>query len=212
MWALKNWCFRTVVLEKTLESPLDCKEIKPVNPKGSQSWIFTGGTDAEALVLWPPDVKNRLIRKDCDAGKDWGQEKRATEDEMVAWHHRLNGHEFEQTPGDSEGQKGLVCYSPWGHKESDMTEWLNNTNNIRENPEPVKACFLKEALGLFKSYLRSQEIKDTEENKDYPIFYSFKHSQNLLFAEGSPPLKLNCYRTSFVLPDTLQAKTLSPLL
>ena len=105
--------------------------------------------------------------------------------------------EFEQTSGDSEGQRGLVCCSPWGHKESDKTERLNNTNNICENPELVEACFLKEALGLFKSYLRSQEIKDTEENEDYPIFCSFKHSQNLLFAEGSWPLKLNCLLNQF---------------
>ena len=97
-WAPKNWCFLTVVLEKTLESPLDCKEIKPVNPKRYQSWIFIGRTDAdtEAPILWPPDVKNWLIGKEPDAGKDWGQEeKQTTEDEMVGWHHRLNGHEFE---------------------------------------------------------------------------------------------------------------------
>ena len=97
-WALKNWCFWTVVLEKTLESPLDCKEIQPVHSKRNQSWIFIGRTDAEAeaLILWPPDVKNWLIWKDPDAGKDWRQEKKGkTEDEMVGWHHWLNGHEFE---------------------------------------------------------------------------------------------------------------------
>ena len=96
-WALKNWCFWPVVLEKTLESPLDCKEIQPVNPKGTQSWIFIGRTDAEAEapILWPSDVKNWLIGKDPDAGKDWGQEKGTTEGEMVGWHHQLNGHEFE---------------------------------------------------------------------------------------------------------------------
>ena len=117
-------------LEKTLESPWDCKEIKPVNPKENQHWIFIGRTDAEAeaLILWPPDVKNWLIGKDPDAGKDWRQkEKGTTEDEMVGWHHRLNGHDFEQAPGDSEGQGGLACCSPWGHKESDTTEWLNNS-------------------------------------------------------------------------------------
>ena len=125
----KNWCFWTVVLEKTLENPLDCKEIKPVNPKGNQPWIFTGGTDAEAEapIVWPPDVKSRLIGKDSDAGKDRGQEeKRVTEDEMFGWHHWLNGHEFEQTLGDREGQGSLMCCSPWGHKESDMTLQLNN--------------------------------------------------------------------------------------
>ena len=121
-WVLKNWCFWTVVLEKTLESPLDCKEIKPVNPKENQSWIFIGGTDAELKLQWPLDVKNWLIGKDPDAGKDWRQEKkRSTGDEMVGWHHWLNGHEFEQTLGDSERQGSLVCCSPWGHKESDMT-------------------------------------------------------------------------------------------
>ena len=103
-WVPKNWCFLIVVLEKTLESPLDCKEIKPVNPKGNQPWIFIGRTDAEAPILWSPDSKNQLIGKDPDAGKDWRQkEKGAAEDEMVGWHHRLSGHEFEQTLGDSEG-------------------------------------------------------------------------------------------------------------
>ena len=98
-WVPKNWCFWTVVLEKTLESPLDCKEIQPVRPKGDQSWVFIGRTDAEAEtpILWPPDVKNWLIGKDLDAEQDWGQEKGTTEDEMVGWHHRLNGdgHEVE---------------------------------------------------------------------------------------------------------------------
>ena len=120
-WALKNWCFWTVVLEKTLESPLECKEIKLINPEGNQSWIFIGRTDAEAEapIHWPPDVKSSLIRKDPDAGKDWRQEKETTKDEMVWWHHWVNGHEFEQAPGDGEGQGSLVCCSPWGHKQSD---------------------------------------------------------------------------------------------
>ena len=121
-------CFWTVVLEKTWES-LDCKEIQPVNPKGNWPWIFTGRTDAEAEapILWPPDAKSRLIGKDLGAGKDWRQqEKGTTEDEMVGWHHRLNGREFEQAPGDGEGQGSQTCYSPWVHKESDTTEWLNN--------------------------------------------------------------------------------------
>ena len=99
-WAPKNWCFWFGKWEKTLESPLNCKEIKPVKRKGNQSWLFIGRADAEALILWPPDAKNWLIEKDPDAGKEWGQkEKEKTEDEMVGWHHRLNGHEFEQTPG-----------------------------------------------------------------------------------------------------------------
>ena len=124
-WALKNWCFWTVVLKKILESPLDCKEMQPVHPKGNQSWIFIGRTDVEAEtpILWPPDVKNWLIWKDPDAGKDWRWEKKGmTEDEMVGWHHRLNGHEFKWTPGVGDGQGGLACCSPWGHKESDTTK------------------------------------------------------------------------------------------
>ena len=118
-WALKNCCFWTVVLEKTLESPLDCKEIKPVNPKRNQPWIFIGSIDAEAetLTLWPPDAKSRLVRKDPDSGKDWKQEEKwMTENEMVGWHHWHNGHEFVQAPGDGEGQCSLACCSPLGHK------------------------------------------------------------------------------------------------
>ena len=130
-WAQKNWRFWTVVLKKTLESPLDCKEIQSINPKGNEFWIFIGRTDAEAevLILWPPDSKSWLIRKDPDAGKDWRQEEKGmTEEEMVGWHHWLNGHEFEQAPGDGEGQGRLACYSPWGCKELDTTERLNNNN------------------------------------------------------------------------------------
>ena len=117
-----------VMLENTLENALDSKEIKPVNPKGNQLWIFIGRTDAEAEapILWPPDVKSWLIGKDPDAEKDWWQEEKGmTEDEMVGWHHRLNGHEFKQAPGDGDGQGNLACCSPCGHKASDMTEWLN---------------------------------------------------------------------------------------
>ena len=126
-WSLKNWCFWTVVLEKTLESPLGCKEIKPIYPKGNQSWIFIGRTDAEAEtpILWPPDAKNRLILKDSDGGKDWKQEeKRMTEDEMVGWHQWWDGHEFEYLPGIGVGQGSLVC---WGRKDLDVTEQLNWT-------------------------------------------------------------------------------------
>ena len=116
------------MLEKTLESPLDCKEIKPINPKGNQSWIFIGRTDAEATILLPPNVKNQLIRKDPDAGKDWRQEEKGTtEDKMVAWHHRLNGHEFGWAPGVGDGQGGLAYCSSWGRKELDTTERLNWT-------------------------------------------------------------------------------------
>ena len=130
-WVPRNWCIWTVVLGKTLESPLDSKEIEPVNPKGNQSWIFTGNTDAEAEapILWWPDGKSRFIEKDPDAGKDWGQaETGMTEDEMVGWHHWLDGHECEQALGDGKRQGGLVCCSPWGHKELDMTERLNNNS------------------------------------------------------------------------------------
>ena len=134
-WVPKNWCFWTVVLEKmTLESPLNSKEIKPVNPKGNQSWIFILRTDAEAedLILWPPNSKSWLIRKGPDAGKDWRQEEKGiSEDEIIGWHHQLNGHEFEQAPGDSEGQGSLACCSPWGRQELDMTEWLSSNNLAR---------------------------------------------------------------------------------
>ena len=126
-WVLKNWCFWTVVLEKTLESPLDWKEIQSVNPRENQSWMFFASTDAEveAPILWPPDAKNWLIRKDRDAGKDWRQEEKGTtEDEMVGWHHWLDEHEFEQGLGVGDGQGSLACCSPWSHKESHMTEHL----------------------------------------------------------------------------------------
>ena len=128
-WALKNWCFWTVMLEKTLESPLDCREIQPVHSEGDQPWDFFGRNDdkAEAPVLWPPRVKSWLIGKDSDAGRDWGQEKGTTEDEMAGLHHRLNEHEFEWIPGVSDRQGGLMCCDSWHRKESDMTEWLNWT-------------------------------------------------------------------------------------
>ena len=129
-WVPKNWCFWTVVLEKTLESPLEDKEMQPVHPKGNQSWICIGRTDTEAEtpILWPPDVKNWLLGKDPDAEKDWRQEEKGMkEDEMVGWHHRLNGHECEQALGVGDGQGSLMCCSPWGCKESHTTEWLNWT-------------------------------------------------------------------------------------
>ena len=123
--ALKNWCFWTVVLEKTLESPLDCNKIKPVNPKENQSWTFIGRTDAEAEapILWPSDAKNWLLRKDPDTGKDWRQEEKGTKE--VERHHRLDGREFEQAPGVGDGQRSLACCNPWGCKESEMTKRLN---------------------------------------------------------------------------------------
>ena len=129
-WAPKNWCFWTVVLEKTLESPLDREEIQPVHPKGDQSWVFIGRIDVEAEtpILWSPDVKSWLIWKDSDAGKDWGQEEKGmTEDEMVEWHHRFNGHGFGWTLGVGDGQGGLACWGSWGCKESGTTEWRDWT-------------------------------------------------------------------------------------
>ena len=132
-WALKNWCFQTMGLKKTPESPIDSKEIEPVNPKGNQPWIFIGRTDAEAQILWRLDVKSQFIEKDPDYRKDWRQkEKGIPEDEMVGWHHQLNGHEFEQILGDSEGYGSLMSCSPWLHciesKEWDTAEWLNHNN------------------------------------------------------------------------------------
>ena len=128
-WVPKNWCFWTVVLEKTLESPLDCKEIQPVHPKGSQSWIFIGRTDAEAQtpILWPPDAKNWLTGKDPEAGNDWRQEEKLmAEDEMVGWHHRVYGHEFEQVPGVGVGQGSLACCSPCCHRV--RHDWVTELN------------------------------------------------------------------------------------
>ena len=125
-WALKNCWVWTVVLEKTLESLLDCKDIQLVYPKGNQSWIFIGSPDADALILWTLDAKNWLIRKDPDAGKDWKQEEKGTtEDAMVGWRHRIDGHEFEQALGVSDGQGSLVCFSLWSCKELDTTKRLN---------------------------------------------------------------------------------------
>ena len=138
-WVPKNWWFWTVVLEKTLESPLDCKEIQPVNPNGNQSWIFIGRTDAEAEtpILWPPDEKNWLIGKGPNAGKDWRWEEKGMTEMVVGWHHRLDRHEFEQVPGVGDRQGSLAFYSLWGRKASDMTEQLNWTKPTRkENSLP----------------------------------------------------------------------------
>ena len=129
-WALKNWCFWTVVLEKTLESPLDSKEIQPVHPKGNQSWVFIGGTDVEAeiSILWPPESKSWLIGKDPDAGKDWGQEEKGTtENKMIGWHHWLNGHGFGGTLGVGDGQGGLTCCGSWCRKRV-RHDWVTELN------------------------------------------------------------------------------------
>ena len=143
------------MLDKTLESPLVCKEIQPVHPKGDQSWVFIGRTDAEAetLILWPPDTKSWLIGKDSDAGTDWGrEEKGTTEDEMAGWHHRLDGHEFEWTPGVCDGQGGLACCDSWGHKESEMIERLNWTEN-QFNVEVLKIEYVLKSSRIFVEFI-----------------------------------------------------------
>ena len=145
-WVLNNWCFRTVVLEETLESPLDCKEIKPVNTKGNQSWIVIGRTDAEAEapIFWPPDAKSQIFGKDPDVGRDRRQEdKGMTEDEMAGWHHWINGHEFEQTLGNGEGQGSLVYCGPWGHKELD-TNWVTEQQQQQQQQQQGLCHFLKD--------------------------------------------------------------------
>ena len=160
-WVPKNWWFWTVVLEKTLESPLDWKEIKLVNPKGNQSWIFIGRIDAEAEapILWPPHVKSRLIRKDPDAGRDWGQEKKGmTEDEMAGWHHWLDGHESEWTPGVCDGQGGLACCYSWGRKESDKTERLNWTDAGKDWGQEEKGTTKVKMVGWYHR-LNGQEFE-----------------------------------------------------
>ena len=147
-WALKNWCFWTVVLEKTLASPLDYKEIQPVHSKGDRSWVFFGRTDAEAEtpVLWPPRAKSWLIGKDSDAERDWGQEEKGTtEDEMAGWHHWLDGHGFGWNPRVGDRQGGLACCNSWGRKESDTTEQLNWTQQdctIQRTTFNCKLCGL----------------------------------------------------------------------
>ena len=151
---LKNWCFQIVVLEKTLESPLESKDIQPVNFKGNQPWRLTKRTDTEAPVFWPPDEKSQLSGKDPDAWKDWRQKKRVTEDEMVGWHHWCNGHELEKTPGDSEGQSGLKFCSPWSHKELDTTWQLNNNSLMvllfwHGIKNYYKFCYLKQHKCIF---------------------------------------------------------------
>ena len=160
-----------MVLEKTPESPLDCKEIQPVHPKWDQSWVFIGRTDGEAEtpILWPLDVKNWLIWKDPDAGKDWGQEEKGTtEDEMAGWHDGLDGREFEWTPGVGDGQGGLACCDSWGHKESDMTERLNWTEQSKQKPNyGIHIKFLEHMSPDF-SLLKN-------------AFFSFGFNEDMLF-------------------------------
>jgi len=153
----KNWCFWTVVLEKTLESPLDCKEIQPVHSEGDQPWVFFGSNDAKAEtpVLWPPHAKSWLIGKDSDAGWDWGQEEKGTtEDEMAGWHHQLDGREFEWTPGVGDGQGGLVCCESWCRKELDTTERLNWTHlysNKKFFKEKRKQCYISTKCQIYNN-------------------------------------------------------------
>ena len=174
-WMLKNWCFWTVVLEKTLENPWDWREIKPVNPKENQSWIFIGRTDAEAeaLILWPPNAKSQLIGKDPDAGKDRRQEEKGmTENVTVGWHHGFNGCDFEPIPGDGEGQRNLAFCRPWGCKESDMTEWLNNNSK----GEIILNCLGRPYLiRMLKSRNPSLAgVKDLEEQKRQERFETWE--------------------------------------
>ena len=148
-WVPKYWCFWTVVLEKTLESPLDCKEIQPVHSEGDQPWDFLGRNDvkAETPVLWPPLAKSWLIGKDSDAGRDWGQEEKGTtEDEMAGWHHELDGHESVWTPGIGDGQGGLMCCDSWGRKDSDTTERLNWTDALSNNNKEAEVEWFYEDL------------------------------------------------------------------
>ena len=150
-WAPKNWCFWTVVLEKTLESPLDCKEIQLVHPKGDRSWVFIGRTDADAEtpILWSPHAKSWLVGKDPDAGRDWGQEEKGTtEDEMAGWHHWLDGCESEQTLGVCDLQGGLACCDSWGRKELDTTERLNwaELNSHLQYCEKLNFCCWSHAV------------------------------------------------------------------
>ena len=163
-WEPKNWCLWSVVLEKTLESPLDSMEIKPINPKGNQPWIFIAKTDAEAEapIHCPPDAKSGLIGKDPDAGKDRSQEEKGMiADEMVGWHHWLNGREFKQALGNGEGQGSLACCSPWGGKELDTTEQLNKSGS--------RACVLN-ALPTFQQGCES--VTELEE-LGFVKFFSF---------------------------------------
>ena len=182
-WVSKNWCFWTVVLEKTLGSPLDCKEIQPVHPKGNQSWIFIGRTDVEAEtpILWPPDEKSRLIGKDREAGKDRRQEKGTTEDEMVRWHHWLYGHEFEESPGVGDGQGSLACCSPWGHKESDWETELNWTDDF------LQQCFTILSVQVFRLHFI---LFDTIVNENI-FLISFSNNQSAFaLKEGKICLQL----------------------
>ena len=182
-----------MVLEKTFESLLDCKDIQPVHPKGDQSWVFIGRTDVEAETpkLWPPDVKSWLIGKDPDAGKYWMQEEKGTtEDEMVGWHHQLSGHGFGWTQGVGDGQGGLVCCTPWGSKRLDSTEWLNWTEKKGGNAETKEkqvrnnSAVVKEVLDISSRDMHIFEIfvrnKGPTPNKEWQLQAEYK-------IPGAPP-------------------------
>ena len=168
-WAPKNWCFWTVVLEKTLESPLDCKEIQPVHSEGDQPWVFFERNDAKAetLVLWPPHAKSWLIGKEPDAGSDWGQEEKgATEDGMAGWHHRLDGRESEWNPGVGDGQEGLACCDSWGRKASDMTERLKWTElNWRHFYYPFSSLMILDAINTIQRREKERKWKRDRKRK-----------------------------------------------
>ena len=204
-WAPKNWCFWTVVLEKTLESPLDCKEIQPVHTKGYQSWIFIQRTDSEtkAPILWPPDAKKWLMWKYPDAGKDWRQEEKGmTEDEMVGWHHWLNGHEFEQAPGVGDGQGSLACCSPWGHKELDMTEQLNSTqlnSELIRSPPPIYSwnsrtwTSLRYTDNIFNTVKKNPSGKQLFSPNTWDSYYIFLDNFHFKYSDKYPNLELGIY-------------------
>ena len=188
-WVPKNRWFSTVVLEKTLVGPLDCKEIQPVHPKADQSWVFIGRTDAEAetTILWPPDVKSWLIWKDPDAGKDWGQvEKRTTEDDMVGWHHRLNGHGFGWTPGVGDGQGGLACCSSWGCRV--RHDWLTERTNFEPGPQNESMW----CGSVLKQRKNVNSVKPTTWSIEL-IHLSTKHTENVYLSYATEIFLLGCF-------------------
>ena len=193
-WVPKNWCFWTVVLEKTLESTLDCKEIQAVHSEGDQPWDFFGRNDAKAEtpILWPPHVKNWLIGKDSDAGRDWGQEEKGTtEDEMAEWHHWLNECESEWTPGVGDGQGSLACSNSWGHKESDtLSDWT------KLNSMKYLITFLLQTLKLFYLqrnplfFFRQSWIELLNQTQSSPVnFFSSSRGQQCKGGKFFPSLR-----------------------
>ena len=220
-WAPKNWCFWTVVLKKTLESPSDFMEIQPVHPKGDQSWVFFGRTDAKAEtpVLWPPHAKSWLIGKDSDAGRDWGQEEKGmTEDEMAGWHHQLDGREFEWSPGVGDGQGGLACCTSWGRKESDTTEQLNwielrslvgNSPWIREELDMIKqtsTCHMFLIEDKAKSLgVQQADLTDYSMSQGKPLTLCFAPTACTCFSPFTSNPSLSPWRekTLTLFPDTI---------